>query len=1253
MHKKIPLVLFFLIAFATAKAQNCTIKASSVKICLGGTVTLSVTTPDVNDTAWNWNFGNGSTSTQRNPTYQYPNAGIFTITLTIYRRTGISCTATPLSVEVLHKPVAKYFLQNGYSQCFENNNFIFADSSKPGLSNAPIKKRVLVFDDGAINQENVPYNNSFSHKYTDAAGDKYRVVIEVTDSNNCINQYIDSVTVFPKREIMVFTASSDIKCNETTVEFKNLSQYDATNSRRIWWIVDSNVVFTSPWRTLTYTYKGNRTFQPKLVIEDNNGCIDSVDLGYDIISFAPDSSISVKSSNKSCFKNNEFRFSNPTLLGNFIWTITDANNKLVFQFSQPSFSHTFLTCGLFNVKLFYFYNGCTFESDTQVFVYGPAASMYNDSIKPMNWIQCTPKDTVYFNTPDLNCKYNNGIVQYLWNFNDPFAPPCTTSTRLGQNIGVNCNYSTDSLRVKHFYSHPNQYCYGPSLVLTDPLLGCSDVDSVSLRIGAPLAGWDSTVVPPLPRVYIVQNQCSRDVTFMLERLLPSCGPEEVWLLPDSACGNLGWIKIDTLGIRKQFKYSYLNLCDSTGHLVYGIVVINGKNAAGQTCYDTTWYHHKLDLAPPVDFDFVFQGSGLCKPYAFKFTPKDSTMQDLKEVTWFFADGTPIVRIPYTAPDSIIKPQSHVFANGGFFPVTFGITTLNGCFASKIKTIVVGKSGALQTSTPDLCAGVDAHLEASVFYNANPALDFWGDTVRRNQGKEQLYWDFGDSGKWILGLPRMVHQYANPGVYHVRVAFKDSTITGCFDTTSGASVTVRSIKAQIYQFTDTFYCAPTIVSFIDSSYTQDDTLSRQYNVFERAWNFGDDRPPSLLMEPSVFYGSNGIFKAKLYVESIYGCTDETEKEFVIIGPRPMFVIIQDTFGCSPFTVKLRNQTQKQLKNWIWYFNDALQTVLSTDKDTDVYFTYSVPGVYQIDLLGEEDVFNPVTGSFKNCTAKFPYVDASNPFHNRTVTVLKSDTLIIVSADKVCIDQVFTATVKDSFYVAMVEWVWGDSTANTPSAIKSLASHSYDSGGVYTLVVKPVITANGQCVLGAQKQIIVNKPIADFEYNLRSYPTFAFTNKSQSASRYLWDFGQPFSSSNSSTAKDPLHTFVIENNEYKVCLMAFDDLDCMDSVCKLLPVRSSIKIPNVFSPSNKDGKNDAFDIDIEGWSNYELFIYNRWGTLVFEGNRDGFYNDGVNWDGRNKNDGSDCPEGVYYVVFKYKLFNQLQDEVYHGTVTLIRE
>jgi gliding motility-associated-like protein len=121
---------------------------------------------------------------------------------------------------------------------------------------------------------------------------------------------------------------------------------------------------------------------------------------------------------------------------------------------------------------------------------------------------------------------------------------------------------------------------------------------------------------------------------------------------------------------------------------------------------------------------------------------------------------------------------------------------------------------------------------------------------------------------------------------------------------------------------------------------------------------------------------------------------------------------------------------------------------------------------------------------------------------------------------------------------------------------------------------------------------------------------------------------------------------------VCLIAYNQQDCWDSICKrTLPAEMRIIMPNVFTPDG-DQNNDAYDIDIVGYTEYALIIYNRWGNVVFETNKDGFGNDGINWNGKNRNNGLECPEGVYYFVFKYQMLNQNSPQSVHGTITLMR-
>ena len=69
------------------------------------------------------------------------------------------------------------------------------------------------------------------------------------------------------------------------------------------------------------------------------------------------------------------------------------------------------------------------------------------------------------------------------------------------------------------------------------------------------------------------------------------------------------------------------------------------------------------------------------------------------------------------------------------------------------------------------------------------------------------------------------------------------------------------------------------------------------------------------------------------------------------------------------------------------------------------------------------------------------------------------------------------------------------------------------------------------------------------------------------------------------------------------------------------------------ANNDGKNDTFIIEglRDIFLNYELFIYNRWGRLVWSGN-----NNQPNFNGyANQGDALNSerlPEGTYYYVLE---------------------
>jgi gliding motility-associated-like protein len=70
-----------------------------------------------------------------------------------------------------------------------------------------------------------------------------------------------------------------------------------------------------------------------------------------------------------------------------------------------------------------------------------------------------------------------------------------------------------------------------------------------------------------------------------------------------------------------------------------------------------------------------------------------------------------------------------------------------------------------------------------------------------------------------------------------------------------------------------------------------------------------------------------------------------------------------------------------------------------------------------------------------------------------------------------------------------------------------------------------------------------------------------------------------------------------------------------------------VPDAFTP-NGNNYNDLFVVPgIEAYETRQLFVYSRYGTLVYESN---LYNN--DWDGTLLNSGSPVPDGTYYYVFK---------------------
>jgi len=58
-------------------------------------------------TSWFWEFGDGNTSTEQNPTHIYSNPGLYTVSLTVSNQYGSDTETKTFYVEVTSVPVSE------------------------------------------------------------------------------------------------------------------------------------------------------------------------------------------------------------------------------------------------------------------------------------------------------------------------------------------------------------------------------------------------------------------------------------------------------------------------------------------------------------------------------------------------------------------------------------------------------------------------------------------------------------------------------------------------------------------------------------------------------------------------------------------------------------------------------------------------------------------------------------------------------------------------------------------------------------------------------------------------------------------------------------------------------------------------------------------------------------------------------------------------------------------------------------------
>ncbi|MCB9252053.1 MAG: PKD domain-containing protein [Flavobacteriales bacterium] len=1225
MYRK-SLLTMFLFAFSFAYGQTCNIVSSDF-VCQDEPMSFDVNSSSGIQSVL-WDMGDGTTGTQKSFNHKYSTPGIKTVKVTVQLSGGKSCTDTK-TVTVYKLPEFRILMDPSNVFCLSKNKVCFIDSSLGGDPGIDVKKRIILWDDGDQTTTNYPpKGDKVCHTYANTG--TFKVTIELTNEKDCKVKKEITIVILPD-VIPYFEFEIGKGCDSAKVIFKDVTQKDSQNIlNRIYDWGDGSKSST-PSRSVIHYYKAGGFYQVKLTLQQQNGCNTSRDTIINV--FIPEIKFDAKADSKKKCYGGSFRLDQVDVLQNayYEWLIGGQEQEGKTVNVSPDL-------GKHIISLRVTYEGCqvTKVVDT-IEVVG-----ISPEIRVLNGNQCSNLDTVIFCEKDR--RYGVDSVRFFWNFGDNLAPQCTSWVKKGINSKSNCNYTLDS-STKHKYVNGN--CRNWSFSVTDLTNGCNTFEEGTINLIKP---------DTINFYYSADRKClGLKPEYKILFSHDICKTARIYINKDSACDRNDFLPFSGTG------YFYQQTCDPSGKVTVGFAVGFGNAKVyrscdtsdyyidlSRVCTDTIWYHHWFRLLPePFS---PFEVSGRCIPATVRPVLLDSTQNEIVLQKWDWGDDTKPDSLITDGTDPLLPIPTHVFKKAGAYKVRYYLENINRCYGVYDQTLILGFSMGMQFDTI-ICPGIKVRFFDSIHYMFN-GTEYWRNPNRKKLGLESFKWDFDDGKGFNIDTVGPVVQFANKGIRTIRLAAVDSA--GCRDTIR-KNIYVGGVTAGIKSVNKKIICDD-IIQFFDSSYS--DFKPPADSIIKHYWDFGDLRNPSYLKDPYHFYSYFGEFTVFHKVENTRGCKDSVAITIFIDGPKPEFEIVSDTVGCVPFKAEFKN-TSTKTKDYIWYFGDPLKSKLSTDKDTNVSFTYTSPGIYYIYLFGSDSVVNPNAGnSIYYCKTTFPDTNLLN-HPVRRIVVLPIPKVDFEVDLNLCRNKEFAVVDRSDSIYTRYKWVLtGKDSVETNKPFAKLRSKDT---GTYVIKYTPTYTPKGPYQRSCFDTISKTVRITDIEASFDTIrdpfcPIYTFINTSKNLKSFSWDLGHAAAGEKENIRYENTvtHNYVPDKGRFYPCLFVESIYGCRDTICTEFDVNFNVKaiVPNVFTPDNQDDLNDSYDIDMENVDEYDLSIFNRWGQLVYHSKVDGYRNDGFNWNGRDQRLGTKCPEGVYFYIFKFRYKCQELTQNASGTITLIR-
>lgn len=463
--------------------------------------------------------------------------------------------------------------------------------------------------------------------------------------------------------------------------------------------------------------------------------------------------------------------------------------------------------------------------------------------------------------------------------------------------------------------------------------------------------------------------------------------------------------------------------------------------------------------------------------------------------WNFGDGT----------RSTGKNPVHTYGKAGVYTVTLTVSNEKGS-NTLTKSSYVVVSNALN--------GPVASFSASPSSGKAPlTVDFTG------QGKgspTSWKWSFGDGN--ISTDKNPAYTFNKSGLYSVKLTASNEKGSNTLAKSSYIAVSgVSSTPVSRFSASPVFGKAPLTVSFTDRSIGSPTSWK---------WYFGDGTN-STERNPVHTYNESGLYSVTLTAGGTGGSNALTKTGFIAVSgalnetPITSFSASQ-TSGKAPLTVSFTDQSTGSPASWKWSFGDGND---STEKNP--VYTYNKAGNYTVALTTTNE-----GGSDRVQISRYISVIsgngtvASNPGYTLPVAAF--------SATPAIGSMPLTVSFTDQSSGSPTAWKWafGDGDNSTEKS----PVHVYKKPGRYNVTLT-ASNENGSNALSKTRFVAVSgvsdTPVPKFSASPASGSmplTVRFTDQSTgSPVSWRWAFGD----GNSSTDKNPVHTYN-KSGQYTVSL-----------------------------------------------------------------------------------------------------------------------